>query len=122
MIEALRYPYSKPGRRLARFLYGMNKRGQKCPISKEPCQTDYCCHCPTWQALVRMSQSLIMWQVRYLEWKALFDYCCENRLELEAKDRIRAMVFCLQRHWQDMRRLQNTGYTRAKTKGKGVGG
>ena len=49
---------------------------------------------------------MINWEERYDEWKALFDYCCENRLELETSGRMRAFVFCLQRHWQDMLRLK----------------
>lgn len=38
---------------------------------------------------------------RYLEWKALFDYISENREELERRDRMRALVLCLQQHWQE---------------------
>ncbi len=38
---------------------------------------------------------------RYLEWKALLDYLYEHREELETKDRMRALVLCLQRHWQE---------------------
>lgn len=38
---------------------------------------------------------------RYLEWKALLDYCRDNRDELEKKGRMTALVLCLQRHWQE---------------------
>jgi hypothetical protein len=39
---------------------------------------------------------------RYIEWECLFNYLCEYRDELEKKDRMRALVLCLQRHWQDV--------------------
>ena len=38
---------------------------------------------------------------KYLEWKVLFDYLCENRDKLERQGRMTALVLCLQRHWQD---------------------
>lgn len=37
---------------------------------------------------------------RLLEWKALLDYLCEHRLELEILGKMTALVLCLQRHWQ----------------------
>lgn len=48
-MEAFRYPYSKPGRRLARFIYGMNHKDQDCPITHQTCGPGFCCQCPTWQ-------------------------------------------------------------------------
>lgn len=38
---------------------------------------------------------------RYLEWKALFDYLYEHREGLEIEGKMRALVLCLQRHWQE---------------------
>lgn len=52
----------------------------------------------------------LKWEERYREWRALFEYCCENRLELEEKGRMRAFILCLQRHWQDMMRLKRGRY------------
>lgn len=49
---------------------------------------------------------MVTWETRYQEWQALFEFCCENRLELETAGRMRGFVFCLQRHWQDMRKLR----------------
>lgn len=46
------------------------------------------------------------WQSRFREWKALFDWATEHRVELEAKGRMTAIVYCLQRHWGDMQRLK----------------
>lgn len=43
---------------------------------------------------------------RYLEWRALFGYCCEHREELESEGRMTAMVFCLQGHWRNMVELK----------------
>lgn len=40
---------------------------------------------------------------RYLEWKALFDYLSEHREKLKAEGKMRALVLCLQRHWQAIR-------------------
>lgn len=48
----------------------------------------------------------VTWQDRYQEWKALYNYCRENEEELEQSGRMRALVFCLQAHWQDMNRLK----------------
>ena len=50
--------------------------------------------------------SQVTWQQRYQEWQALLGYLTENREELEAKSRMTALVLCLQRHYQDMRRLR----------------
>ena len=38
---------------------------------------------------------------RYHEWKALYNFCCEHRIELEEMDRMKALVLCMQRHWQE---------------------
>jgi hypothetical protein len=51
--------------------------------------------------------TMITWQDRYAEWKALLDYLSEHREELEKNGRMRALVICLQRHYVDMKRLKN---------------
>ena len=48
-------------------------------------------------------------ETRFREWRVLLDYLIEHREELEAKGRIRVLVLCLQRHWQDMLRLKEKG-------------
>lgn len=40
-------------------------------------------------------------QDRYLKWKALLNYCCKNRVELEEKGRMRVLVPYLQKLWQE---------------------
>ena len=37
---------------------------------------------------------------RYMEWRALYDYLYEHWEELEVEGKMRALVLCLQRHWQ----------------------
>jgi len=51
-------------------------------------------------------KGMITWQDRHREWKALLDYCSENRQALEASGRMKALVICLQSHWQDKMRLK----------------
>lgn len=45
------------------------------------------------------------WQIRFREWKALFDWATERRAELEASGRMTAIVYCLQRHWGDINKF-----------------
>jgi predicted DNA-binding helix-hairpin-helix protein len=49
---------------------------------------------------------VITWQDRYAEWKALLDYLSEHQEELVKSGRMRALVICLQQHYQDMKRLK----------------
>jgi hypothetical protein len=50
----------------------------------------------------------VTWQDREREWTALYDFAYENYKELEAKGRMKAITLCLQRTWQDMRRLKGS--------------
>lgn len=46
------------------------------------------------------------WQERRGEWGLLFDWCHSNCEELEATGRMRGLVLCLQKIWQDAMRLK----------------
>jgi len=46
------------------------------------------------------------WQSRFIEWKALLDYACEHREELEANGKMVSIVWTLQRHWQGINSLR----------------
>ncbi|MBA7650969.1 hypothetical protein ES703_58784 [subsurface metagenome] len=43
---------------------------------------------------------------RLKEWQALLDYATEHSVELETSDRMVAIVYCLQRHWQNVKWLE----------------
>ncbi len=49
------------------------------------------------------------WKDRYLEWRALYEWACEHRLELERTGKMRAITLCLQAHWADMLKLRKGG-------------
>lgn len=45
-------------------------------------------------------------KTRFQEWRALYDYCYENREALEKRGLMKPFVLCMQAHWHEALRLR----------------